>query len=103
MLLSRGPCQSRLTLEGLLCRPASIPCREACLSILTAVQRMHSPDTVATCPPEAAELQRAALLPRDAALLQLLVAGVVGALPSGRFMDLADTLVDILVVSSLSV
>ncbi len=60
---------------------------------------MHSPDTVATCPPEAAELQRAALLPRDAALLQLLVAGVVGALPSGRFMDLADTLVDVLVVS----
>lgn len=74
--------------------------REACVCILTAVQRMHSPDTVATCPPEAAELQRAALLPRDAALLQLLVAGVVGALPSGRFMDLADTLVDVLVFTS---
>ena len=64
---------------------------------------MHSPDTLATCPQEAAELQRAALLPRAAALLQLLVAGVVGALPSGRFMDLVDTLVDILVVSSLFV
>ena len=64
---------------------------------------MHSPDMLATCPPEAAELQRAALLPRDAALLQLLVAGVVGALPSGRFMDLTDTLVDVLVVGFTTV
>jgi transportin-3 len=66
--------------------------REACCSILSFLVRLLDPATHAACAPPALAALQAGLAPRAHTLMQLLLAGVVGALPTNRLAELGDTL-----------
>ena len=74
--------------------------REACCSVLAFIVRLLDPATHRRCPPEALPALQAALAPRAPLLVRLLLAGVVGALPSARQRELTDVLYAVLKVGA---
>ncbi|KAJ9534838.1 hypothetical protein QJQ45_017280, partial [Haematococcus lacustris] len=82
------------------CLPALMECvtqgvlvqhREACMSVLSFLMRLLSRSLLDEVP-DAASVLQALLAPRAAGLTRLLLAGVVGVLPTVRLPDLASVL-----------
>ncbi len=74
--------------------------REACLSIISVLRRLHDtndPDREVDCSQQ--QQLRAVIEPRDPLLVRILFGGLLGALPKSRVDDIAAVLYDMIHVS----
>jgi hypothetical protein len=77
-------------------------CREACLSIISVLRRLHDtndPDREVDCSQQQQQQLRAVVEPRDPLLVRILFGGLLGALPKSRVDDIAAVLYDMIHVS----
>ncbi len=77
-------------------------CREACLSIISVLRRLHDtnhPDREVDCSQQQQQQLRAVMEPRDPLLVRILFGGLLGALPKSRVDDIAAVLYDMIHVS----
>jgi len=94
ILLIAGPALQALLDSALL--GVLVQHREACTSVLAFITQLLEPRTLQRSGPDAPSVLQAAFLPRAAMLMRLLLAGIVGMLPTSRLPDVAAALAAVL-------